>query len=369
MKIFEIIPQLSSGGAERFTIDLCNELSKKHEVTLVVLHSVEKFGFYADELASNVRLVSMDKRMGFDISLLFRLWRLIKKEKPDVVHTHLNGIIYISLSAAINRRVVYCHTVHNTADKEAGSFVCRGVRRLLFKTKLSIPITISEESHRSFLDFYGIDAPLIDNGRNVPADLALSASVVDEFKKYRRTDKTRVLVCLARMYPVKRHTLLAKVTARLYAEGYDFTVLAIGSTSQIDIVEEVKSLKSENFYILGERKNPLEYLKAADAYALCSSYEGLPISLIEALGVGAVPVCTPVGGIVNLVHNGENGILAAGLEEDDYYNAMKRFLDLDDEALCAMSKKAKESYAPFSMTECAQKYVSLFVDIRASKKL
>ena len=201
---------------------------------------------------------------------------------------------------------------------------------------------------------------MIDNGRNIPMNLKLSADVVDEFKKYRRTDKTRVLVCLARMYPVKRHTLLAKVTARLYAEGYDFTVLAIGSTSQIDIVEEVRALKSDNFYILGERKNPLEYLKAADAYALCSSYEGLPISLIEALGVGTVPVCTPVGGIVNLVHDGENGILAAGLEEEDYYNAMKRFLDLDDEALCAMSKKAKESYAPFSMTECAQKYVSLF---------
>ena len=364
MKIFEIIPQLSSGGAERFTIDLCNELSTKHEVTLIVLHSVEKFGFYADELASNVRLVSMDKRMGFDMSLLFRLWRLIKKEKPDVVHTHLNGIVYISLSVAINRRVVYCHTVHNTADKESNSFVCRGVRRLLFKTKLSTPITISEESHRSFLDFYGIDAPMIDNGRNIPMNLKLSANVVDEFKTYRRSDKTRVLVCLARMYPVKRHTLLAKVTAQLYDEGYDFTVLAIGSTSQTDIVEEVKGLKSDNFYILGERKNPLEYLKAADAYALCSSYEGLPISLIEALGVGAVPVCTPVGGIVNLVHDGENGILAAGLEEDDYYNAMKRFLDLDDEALCAMSKKAKESYAPFSMTECAQKYVSLFEKLR-----
>ena len=104
---------------------------------------------------------------------------MIKEEKPAIVHTHLNGVVYTALSAAINRRVVYCHTVHNTADKEAGSFVCRVVRRLLFKTKLSTPITISEESHRSFLDFYGIDAPMIDNGRNVPADLALSASVVD----------------------------------------------------------------------------------------------------------------------------------------------------------------------------------------------
>ena len=69
MKIFEIIPQLSSGGAERFTIDLCNELSKEHDVTLVVLHSVEKFGFYADELSPKVHLVSMNKRMGFDAML------------------------------------------------------------------------------------------------------------------------------------------------------------------------------------------------------------------------------------------------------------------------------------------------------------
>ncbi len=54
---------------------------------------------------------------------------------------------------------------------------------------------------------------------------------------------------------------------------------------------------------------PLEYLKMGDAYALCSSYEGMPISLIEAIGVGCIPVCTPVGGIVDVVHNGENGFL------------------------------------------------------------
>ena len=97
MKIFEIIPQLSSGGAERFTIDLCNELSKEHDVTLVVLHSVEKFGFYADELSPKVHLVSMNKRMGFDAMLPYRLWRFIKKEEPDVVHTHLNGSVYTCL--------------------------------------------------------------------------------------------------------------------------------------------------------------------------------------------------------------------------------------------------------------------------------
>ena len=43
MKILEIIPQLSSGGGERFVVDLCNELSKEHDVTLMVLHSLDRW--------------------------------------------------------------------------------------------------------------------------------------------------------------------------------------------------------------------------------------------------------------------------------------------------------------------------------------
>lgn len=66
MKILEIVPQLSQGGAERFVIDLCNEMSKKHEVVLVVLHNVDNHGFFQKELSERVRLISMNKRMGMD---------------------------------------------------------------------------------------------------------------------------------------------------------------------------------------------------------------------------------------------------------------------------------------------------------------
>lgn len=46
MRIIEIIPQLSQGGAERFVVDLCNGLVMKgHEVTLIVLHSLDNVGF------------------------------------------------------------------------------------------------------------------------------------------------------------------------------------------------------------------------------------------------------------------------------------------------------------------------------------
>ena len=62
----------------------------------------------------------MNKRMGLDIGLLFRVYRYIRREKPDVVHTHLRAIMYIAFAIMRKNGVMHCHTVHNAADKEAG---------------------------------------------------------------------------------------------------------------------------------------------------------------------------------------------------------------------------------------------------------
>ena len=85
-------------------VDLCNELSKEHDVTLMVLHSLDKVDFYLKEVSNNVRVVSMNKRMGLDIGLLFRVYRYIRREKPDVVHTHLRAIMYIAFAIMAYRR-------------------------------------------------------------------------------------------------------------------------------------------------------------------------------------------------------------------------------------------------------------------------
>lgn len=162
--------------------------------------------------------------------------------------------------------------------------------------------------------------------------------------------------------------MMARVANRLYSEGYDFSLLFIGSTENKPIVDEVKSMMPPCAHILGERSNPVEYLKAADAFALSSLFEGMPISLLEALAVGAIPVCTPVGGIPNAVIDGENGFLSTDNKEASYYEAMKRFLETDMETLNTMSLKAKQSFAPYSMEECAGKYLQLYKNLIRNKK-
>lgn len=367
MKILEIIPQLDSGGGERFTVDLCNELARKHTVKLIVLFPFENHNFYISDISNRIEVISMNKKLGVDVLLPFRIMREVIKFKPDVVHTHLRAITYECLSALLLRRIVHCHTVHSAADKEAGSFICRIVRKLMFKCGFMTPITISEESYQSFVKFYGLDAPMIFNGRNVPETITPAENAVNDIQQWRNSPHTRIIINLARVMRVKRQGLIARVCRRLSDDGYDFKMIFMGRNVDKVVMAEIAAADCPNALWVGTRTNPLDYLSLADAYCLLSEYEGMPISLIEALGSGAVPVCTPVGGIVDVIRDGENGFITDDLSEEACYRALKRFLDLSDSELVEMKEQAHKSYEPFSMTGCAEKYLLLFERISQNK--
>lgn len=362
MKILHVIPQLASGGGERLTVDLCNQLAEMgYDVTLCVLYPlVGTNSFYVNQVAPRVNLISMNKKMGLDLKCIYKITRYIHKTKPDIVHTHLRALTYTAIAELFVVRGV--HTVHSEASVEASEWLERVVRKRMFKSGRVKPVTISTESHQSFVDFYGFDAAQINNGRDIPRDLEVTISVKNELSSYRTNEKTRIIVHLAHLDDVKRQVLHARVAKRLYEEGYNFSILFIGANRVPDYTKKVKEIMPPCAHILGEKNNPLEYLKEAGAYALCSRYEGLPISLIEALGVGAVPICMPIGGVPNLVTDGINGILALDLEEESFYYALKRYLEMPQNELEKMKQKAFESYAPYSMTECAKRYVDVYIE-------
>lgn len=362
MKILEIIPHLASGGAERFTVDLCNELSVRNEVTLLTFYSLEKYGFYLSDLSENVKVISLNKKQGEFIRAFINVIKIINYFKPDVVHMHLNSILYCLPAIFFFKNIKFFMTIHNDAEKEADGFCGKMVRKLCFKTGSVVPITISPNSQRSFNEYYNlISSNMIFNGRNVyKSKVAVSNSTKAEVDSCKQTSTDRVIINLARINEVKRQVLLTRVVNRLYNEGYLFTLLIVGSKREEHLVKEIDSFRCPLVHMLGEKTNPLEYLKLSDAYCLCSSYEGMPISLIEALGMETVPVCTPVGGIADVVKDGYNGILTSGLFEDDLYIALKRFLDLPDTIMKELKKNAGETYSSYSMVECARKYFAVF---------
>ena len=338
MKILEIIPQLSQGGAERFVIDLCNEMSMEHEVVLVVLHNVDNHGFFRKELSKQVRLISMNKRMGMDWQLFFRLAKLIREEKPDVVHTHLRGIVYTFLSYIFTSKIKFIHTVHNDAKMEAGGGVSKWCRELAFNLKRVHPVTISEESQRSFEEFYHLPSTLIYNGRpeyNFNTDIS---AVQQELENIKTNKQAKIIVNIARIQPQKNQLPLAKAIDNLNKQGYAVELAIIGNKADKQIVNNIEALNSPYVHLLDVRTNPRDYMRAADAFCLSSIYEGMPITLIECFSVGTIPLCTPVGGIVNMIEDGENGLLANSSSQDDIEDMLKRYLYLKTDSITVFKK-------------------------------
>lgn len=361
MKIIEIIPQLSSGGAERFVVDLCNELVRdRHEVMLVVLHNVDKHGFFRKELHKNVRLVSMNKCMGLDVKLFFRLARLIRKERPDVVHTHLSGIMYSLLAYSRLGNVRFFHTVHSDAAKEAGTGPAKWSRRWAFGRCGVRAVTISEESQRSFRAFYHLPSTMIYNGRPAyggPTD----GMAVEELRALKHQDTSKVIVNVARIAEAKNQLALARAIDRLNRSGEAAVELAlIGSVIDEGIREAICRLHSPYVHLLGVRTNPRDYMAAADAFCLPSLYEGMPITLIECFSAGAIPLCTPVGGMINMIHDGENGLLAAGTDQKAIEQLIFRFCRMSADMISEMKRHAKDSFRVYDMRQCAMKYAQLF---------
>ena len=358
MKILEIIPQLSQGGAERFVIDLCNDMSKEHEVVLVVLHNVDNHGFFRKELSKQVRLISMNKRMGMDWRLFFQLAKLIRKEKPDVVHTHLRGIVYTFLSYISASKIKFIHTVHNDAKMEAGGGVSKWCRELAFNLKRVHPVTISEESQRSFEEFYHLPSTLIYNGRpeyNFNTDIS---AVQQELENIKTNKQAKIIVNIARIQPQKNQLPLAKAIDNLNKQSYAVELAIIGSKADKQIVNDIEALNSPYVHLLDVRTNPRDYMRAADAFCLSSIYEGMPITLIECFSVGAIPLCTPVGGIINMIQDGENGLLARSSNQEDIEQILKRFLELKDETIAKMKNNSLKTFERFNMQHCCQQYIT-----------
>lgn len=167
IKILEIIPNLSNGGAERFVCELSNELASRDniECTVLTLFDIDRQEpGLIDTLNKEVKHISIGKKKGFDKNVFFKLYKIIKNGGYNVVHAHIGAIKYIIFASLLLSKVKFIATIHSEAQREAGKNIDRYSRFFMFKTHRCTPVTISDECRNSFENFYGMSVPMIYNG-------------------------------------------------------------------------------------------------------------------------------------------------------------------------------------------------------------
>lgn len=355
MKILHIHPSLAGGGIEAIICALLNEMVERHDVTMATIFASKTSDVFEKKLDRRIKRISLGKvKPGFSVSEIFKIRRLIKSGNYDVVHIH-GFFYYYALSVLLlHRKVKFFYTVHSDAVMENTIWDKRfmWLKRMCFVRKYIHPVTISPASQESFTRLYKTESSLICNGVPKPTITAK----VNPLAQYKITPSTKVFIHAGRINVAKNQVVLCESFSRLTNNGYDAVLLIAGGNHDDAIMQQLKPFFGDRIIYLGERTDIPTLFNFADAMCLPSIWEGLPVTLLESLSVGCVPICSPVGGIVNVITHGYNGLLSKDSSEEHYYEVLEEYMKMTDEEQEKMSKNCMESFAPYDIKKTATQY-------------
>ena len=269
------------------------------------------------------------------------------------MHTHIVAAKYAlpaAVIAGVKRKV---HTIHNMAQKEQGS-IGKKINAFMYKYCGVIPVALSQEVRKSIQEVYNIpeaEIPVIYNG------IDLSKCIQ---KTEYRIKKEYTILHIGRFMDVKNNEMLIRAFAKLVDKHDNVKLQLIGEGElKVQMEELANSLMiKDKVEFLGLKSNVYPYLNKADVFCLPSKYEGIPMSLIEAMGTGLPIIASNVGGIPDMLTDKKDALLVIP-EEDEIAEAFE-MLYSDDDLKKKLGVAAKERSQSFSANVMAIKYINVY---------
>lgn len=355
MKILQVIPSFCFGGAETMCENLTYALTALgHQVCVVSLYN-EHTPISQRMEKAGIRFYYLDKKLGLDISMVPKLVKIMKDEKPDVVHTHLDVIKYAVAAAKLAGIKKCVHTMHTVAHKEAEGRLQKAINGLYFRMGWSVPVALSPEVQQTVLDFYGMEKsgiPVIYNGIDL--------------NKCREKEAYCILgdpslIHVGRFDIPKNHKGLLQAFARVLLEYPNCKLHLVGDGDLRPEIEQLVAQLQLNESVIfhGMQSDVHPYLQRADVFVLPSSYEGMPMTIIEAMGTGLPIVASAVGGIPDMIRDGQSSLLVQP-EPEEIANAILMMLR-DASLREKLGRTAREDSVRFSAEYMAREYCKVYL--------
>jgi glycosyltransferase involved in cell wall biosynthesis len=365
IKVLHIVPILSPGGAERVAVHIVRGLNRnRYEAVVVALG--RRMECDLDRLIEEdgIEVQYLGKPPGFDYRMYFRLHRVLKDCRPDIIHTHIQVLRYALPSMLSLKCASLLHTVHNLAEREIEPGA-RWIQGYAFHNGV-VPVAVAKEVARSVKRLYGIQrCQVISNG--IPAEYYARPKTPRSEWRAREgfRDDDVLFVCVARFAPQKNHEMLLKAFAEGPASDPNAHLILVGEgVLQERLEDQAKNLGlARRIHFLGLRTDIPDVLGATDVFVLSSDYEGSPLSVMEAMASGRPIVSTAVGGVPDLFENGKEGLIVQPGDVQGLSNAMAYLLGNREARVSlgtAAARRARENYDASMMVRA---YEELYEDL------
>jgi len=367
LKIIYIVTQGEMGGAQRYAFDLATSLEpEKYDVCVFMgaekqdlKSALEQKGIRAAIIKNLVRNIDPLR----DLAAIFEIKKIIGREKPDIIHLNSGKAGFLgSIAAGLagNKNVIF--TAHGFSFLEPISWPLKLI--YLWAEKMARPfrkkiICVSEYDRQAAIKYNLANQEqvvTIHNGIKLTPELPLrSSSLIKE-------GEGGVLIgTVANLYPTKGLTYLVRAAKKITTNFPIAKFVVIGEGSERKNLEsEIANLGlTDNFILMGEKENAMQYLSNFDVFVLPSIKEGFPYTLLEAMAAGLPIVAAKAGGIPEAIEDGKEGLLVPPCDAEALAGATKKLLE-DSDLAKTLGRNAREKVKQFSLEKMAQSTRQLY---------
>ena len=387
MKVLVLVHGLPVGGTEMMVCHLARRW--REEDTDVVIACLDEVGELGEGLRSEgFEIVELNRQPGFDRALASRLRRTIRQGGFDVVHAHQYTCYFYGAIARIFGGCPLVFTEHGRFYPDLPSRKRRIFNKLLGKKATHIT-AVSEGVRRALVDIEGFPDRRIEtlyNGIDVDRFAKVASRPRAELRREAGLPvDAPVLGTVGRLDGIKNHGFLLQAFARLRQRVPPACLAILGGGPEREHLETLarKLDLGDSVHFLGQRQAAAEVLAAFDAFTLTSLSEGTPMTILEAMACSRPIVATAVGGIPEVLENGQEAILIEGTPPDcrdavpadaegyltKYVEAVEHVL-LDADSAGKLATRALERVqSQFSLDVICRRYLEIFEKVTGKQSI
>jgi len=364
LKTLQILPALELGGVERGTVDLARALKARGEETVIVSGGGALVQELQKEGIMHYTLPVGEKSL-LSLSLVPRLVEIIRKERVDIIHARSRIPGWLAWLAAREVGIPFITTCHGYYSHHLLSYV------MGWGKKVIVPSNVIA---RHMIEDFGVSPERIVL---IPRGVDLSQFPFHPAKYDGPAPKTFRILNLGRFSPIKGHLEFLRAVHRVRQKGLPIEVWLAGSEGggktayTREIERTIQQLGMEkNVKILGTRRDVAELLREADLLVLSSLVpESFGRVLIEAGSVGTACVATRVGGALEIIDEGKDGLLVPPRDEAAMAEAILQLLQNRTQAKEMARRLRGKVEREFSLDQMVEKTLQVYRQTKNEKRI
>jgi glycosyltransferase involved in cell wall biosynthesis len=362
-RILWLTKGLGRGGAERLLVSAASRLDRSSFDLEVAYVLPWKNAFVPDLERLGVPVHCLGDPRALDPRWLARLHALVRRRRFDLVHTHM-PLVAVGARTLPSRRVRIVHTEHNIWQRYR--LVTRWANRLTYSRNSAV-IAVSDAVAASIGRAPFVRAPDVCVIRHGP-DLPAYGVTPDSRRRARAAlpiaQDALVVGAVGNFTAKKDHRTMLEATAQVAAFNPTLQLVLVGSGPlESTLRDATASLGlTDRVLFAGSRDDIEDLLPAFDVFALSSRHEGLPIALVEAMAAGIPCVATSVGGVPELITDGNEGLLVPPGDAASFADGLRTLLG-DERLRHSCGNRASQSARRFDIAQAVRGVEAVYREV------